>query len=38
MRAYFAFDEGGIEEFGETTKEQVLSLIEQAEASDYCDE
>lgn len=33
MRAYFAYDEGGIEELGETTKEQMLSLIEQAEAS-----
>ena len=33
MRAYFAYDEGGIEELGEATREQVLSLIEQAEAS-----
>ena len=33
MRAYFAYDEGRIEELGETTKEQVLTLIEQAEAS-----
>jgi hypothetical protein len=33
MRAYFAYDEGGIEELRETTREQVVSLIEQAEAS-----
>jgi hypothetical protein len=33
MRAYFAYDEGGIEELGETTQERVRSLIEQAEAS-----
>jgi hypothetical protein len=33
MRAYFAYDEGGIEELGEITREQVPSLIEQAEAS-----
>jgi hypothetical protein len=33
MRAYFAYDEGGIEELGETTREQVVSLIEKAEAS-----
>lgn len=33
MRAYFAYDEGGIEEIGEATREQVLSLIEQAKAS-----
>src|SRR5271165_914425 len=33
MRAYFAYDEGGIEELGEATREQVPLLIEQAEAS-----
>lgn len=33
MRAYFAYDEGGIEELGERTREQVSALIEQAEAS-----
>jgi hypothetical protein len=33
MRAYFPYDEGGIEELGETTRERVSSLIEQAEAS-----
>jgi hypothetical protein len=33
MRAYFAYDEGGIEELGETTRERVPSLIEQAEAA-----
>ena len=33
MRAYFAYDEGGIEELGETTRDQVPSLIEQAEGS-----
>jgi hypothetical protein len=33
MRAYFAYDEGGIEELGESSKERVLSLIEQAEVS-----
>jgi len=33
MNAYFAYDEGGIEELGETTRESVHSLIEQAEAS-----
>jgi hypothetical protein len=33
MRAYFAYDEGGIEELGEATREQVLSLIARAEAS-----
>lgn len=33
MRAYFAFDEGGIEELGEVIREQILSLIDQAETS-----
>jgi hypothetical protein len=33
MRAYFAYDEGGIEELGEASREQVPSLIERAEAS-----
>jgi hypothetical protein len=33
MRAYFAYDEGGIEELGEATREQVPLLIKQAEAS-----
>jgi hypothetical protein len=33
MRAYFAYDEGGIEELGETPREKVPLLIEQAEAS-----
>jgi hypothetical protein len=33
MRVYFSYVEGGIEELGETTREQVPLLIDQAEAS-----
>ncbi len=33
MRAYLAHDDGGTEELGEAKKEQVLSLIDRAEAS-----
>ncbi len=33
MRAYIAHDEGGIEELGEVEKDQLLSLIDRAEAS-----
>ena len=33
MRAYKVYDESGIEELGDVSKDQVSSLIEQAEAS-----
>lgn len=33
MRAYIAYDEGGIEELGEANKDQVLTLIDKADAS-----
>jgi hypothetical protein len=33
MRAYIAYDEGGIEELGDVGKDQVLILIDKAEAS-----
>lgn len=33
MRAYIAYDEGGIDELGEIDKEQVASLIDKADAS-----
>jgi hypothetical protein len=33
MRAYLAYDEGGIDELGAIDKEQVVSLIEKADAS-----
>ena len=33
MRAYIAYDEGGIEELGDIDKDQVLSLIDKADAS-----
>lgn len=33
MRAYFAYDTGGMEELGETSQEQIPSLIARADAS-----